>query len=298
MKSKQFFTACLLTFAICSCADLQKESKDSIMEPTLQTSAPDDMKQESGPPESQQRVRDTLSIQTTPTQRPAPMDWDKKIIKTAELRLEVPDHKKFNTRLNDLIRQAGGYIAAETQRSAVEQLETSLTIKVPVATFETILNQLPGDDIKLLERNITSEDVTGEVVDTRSRLESKGEVRLKYLEFLKAAKNIDEVLKVQKEINDIQENMEAAKARVGYLSHQSAFSTIHLTYYQALAGFEPKTGEPSFGTRIVDSFNSGATWLAGFFVGLVSIWPLLLMLAIGIFIYRGRTWVTAQRRKP
>ena len=82
---------------------------------------------------------------------------------------------------------------------------------------------------ELNEKKITSEDVTTEVIDTRSRLEAKKQVRLRYLDLLKQAKNMEEILSVQSEINGIQEQIESAAGRMEYLQHSSSFSTIHLT---------------------------------------------------------------------
>jgi hypothetical protein len=46
-----------------------------------------------------------------------------------------------------------------------------------------------------------------------------------------------EILQVQQEINSIQEQMESASGRINYLSHQSAYSTIHLQYFQYLVPY-------------------------------------------------------------
>ena len=95
-----------------------------------------------------------------------------------------------------------------------------------------MMNGLSASEIKLVERKIVSQDVTGEMIDIKSRQEAKKQMRLKYLEFLKESKNMEEVLKVQNEINGIQEDIEAATIRVKYLSHHDACSTINLTFYQ------------------------------------------------------------------
>ena len=211
------------------------------------------------------------------------IDWDKKIIKTATLKLEVKDFKSYNDVVHKTVKQFGGYIAQEEQNLSPEKTETVISIKVPVEEFETMMNQLPGSDVNVMERKITTEDVTGEVVDTKSRLEAKKEVRLKYLDFLKQSKNMEEVMQVQNEINGIQEAIESAAGRVAYLSHQSAFSTINLTFYQPINGYKPSDGAPSFLTRLSSAFKSGGNWVADLFVTLISIWPLLLII-LGSFV--------------
>ncbi|MBC7423473.1 MAG: DUF4349 domain-containing protein, partial [Ferruginibacter sp.] len=188
--------------------------------------------------------------------------------------------------IHNSIKQYGGYIAQDEQNITGEKLESVLSIKVPVEQFEPMVNNLSGSDVKVLERKITSQDVTGEMVDTKSRLEAKKQVRLKYLDFLKASKNMDEVLKVQSEINTIQEEIEAASGRVQYLSHQSSFSTINLTFYQPVIGFQPTEANPSFLTRAIASFNYGGKWIAEFLLALVSIWPLLLIILGAFVIYK------------
>ena len=200
-------------------------------------------------------------------------DWNKKIITTAIVQLEVKDFKKYNETIHNKIRQFGGYIAQEEQSLIAEKSETVLSIKVPVEQFEILLNALPGGDTKILQRRITSEDVTGEIIDTKLRLEAKKQARLKYLDFLKASKNMEEVLQVQGEINSIQEEIEAASGRVAYLSHQSSFSTTHLTFYQPAIGFLPIDVSPSFLTRLGNAFKSGAEWLIELVVAMITIWP-------------------------
>lgn len=208
------------------------------------------------------------------------IDWDKKIIKTATLKLEIKDFKKYNDYVHNAVKLYGGYIAGEEQNLSDEKSETSISIKVPVVQFEPMMNGLPGDDGKVIERKITTDDVTGEVVDTKSRLEAKKQMRLKYMEFLKQSKNMEEVLQVQNEINGIQEQIESAASRVNFLSQQSAFSTINLTFYQPMAGYKSTDGEPSFLTRISAAFKTGTSWIGDLLVGLISIWPLFLILAV------------------
>ncbi|WP_367881812.1 DUF4349 domain-containing protein [Ferruginibacter sp.] len=149
--------------------------------------------------------------------------------------------------------------------------------------FDHIMNELPGNKNKILERNISTEDVTGEMVDTKLRLEAKKGMRLKYLEFLKQSKNMEEVLQVQTEINSIQEEIESAAGRMEFLSHQSAYSTINLNFYQPINGYIPVVANPGFFTRIVTAFKTGTSSLADILVGLIAAWPLLLIIA-GVFL--------------
>ena len=215
-------------------------------------------------------------------------DWDKKIIKTANLNLEVKDYNAYNTSLRDKLKQFGGYITQEEQSQFEYKIENTLTIKIPVDQFDDAVNNISSNVKELNEKKITSEDVTTEVVDTRSRLEAKRQVRLRYLDLLKQAKNMEEILSVQSEINGIQEQIESAAGRMEYLQHSSSFSTIHLTYYQVLKEGAIDPDKPTFATRITNAFQFGWNWIGEFSIGLVSLWPILLVV-FGIFIFYKRS---------
>lgn len=220
-------------------------------------------------------------------------DWDKKIIKTAHLNIEVKDYNAYNTSLRDKLKQFGGYIGQEEQSQSEYKIENILTIKIPVDQFDDAVNSISAGVKEVNQKKITSEDVTTEVIDTRSRLEAKKQVRLRYLDLLKQAKNMEEVLDIQSEINGIHEQIESAAGRMEYLQHSASFSTIHLTYYQVLNVAAIDADKPSFSTRITGAFRFGWNWIGELSVGIVSIWPLLLAV-FGIMVFYKR----ANKSKP
>ncbi len=227
--------------------------------------------------------------QQQPKERKQPIvntEWDKKIIKTALLNLEVKDYSGYYSSLREKVKNLGGYIAQEEQRQSAYKIENTLVIKVPVEQFDNALVQLTEKAEKLNEKRITSQDVSTEYIDTRSRMESKKQVRQQYIELLKQAKNMEDILNVQSEINSIQEEIEAAAGRVEYLGHSSAYSTINLTYYQVLNSSASDNDNPSFGTRISAAFKTGWESVTSLFVGLVSIWPLFLVTFLALIFYR------------
>ncbi|AXY73155.1 DUF4349 domain-containing protein [Paraflavitalea soli] len=239
--------------------------------------------EEQAPPAGNEK-KQAPSPRQTPVANP---DWDKKIIKNATLSVEVKDYVRFNELVRAAVKQSGGYIAQEEQSESDYKIENSITIKVPVDQFDNTVSALTPGKEKVLVRKITSQDVTGEVVDTRARLEAKRQVRLRYLDLLKQAKNMEEILQVQNEINDIQENMEAAAGRVSYLTHSAAFSTIQLGYFQVL---NPQARDqetpPGFGQKVLTALTAGLGWVGELIILLVSLWPVWLGLLTAWWIYR------------
>jgi hypothetical protein len=234
-----------------------------------------DKKQQQQPKQSQTQAQPQPKI-----------DWDKKIIKTANLNLEVKKYNEFYKSLRERVTQLGGYVAQEQQTQTDYKLENTLVIKVPVDQFDNALSQVTTGVEKVNEKRISSEDVTTEVVDTKSRIEAKRQIRLKYLELLKQARNMEEILNVQSEINGVQEDIESATGRVNYLTHSASYSTINLTFYEVLNATAINNDKPSFSTRVGNAFSNGWNAVSDFFVGLISIWPLFLLIAIVVVIIK------------
>lgn len=217
---------------------------------------------------------------------PAPGTWDKKIIKNGNLNLEVRNYQTFNTAIHSIAKQFGGYIAREEQTQSGNRIENRVVLKIPVEKFEDAMSALSPSGEKIIDRNINAEDVTGEMVDVQARIEAKKQARLKYLDLLKQAKNMEEVLQVQQELNQIQEETETAAGRMKYLNYAAAYSTIHLTFFQVLNTTPGDSEAPSFWQRTVTAFRNGSSWLSDLFLFLIAAWPAWCIAIAGWWIYR------------
>lgn len=286
MKYFKLFSIILLVLSIQSCenkaTNAGKYANAALPVPDEEPSYQNYIADSAASPQKEEK-------QQQPKEKKQPIvnvEWDKKIIKTALLNLEVKDYTGYYSSLREKIKNLGGYIAQEEQRQSAYKIENTLVIKVPVEQFDNALVQLTDKAEKLNEKKITSQDVSAEYIDTRSRMESKKQVRQQYIALLKQAKNMEDILNVQSEINSIQEEIEAAAGRVEFLGHSSAYSSINLTYYQVLNSSASDNDKPSFGTRISAAFKTGWEWITSLFVGLVSVWPLCLVTFFALIFYR------------
>ncbi len=213
-------------------------------------------------------------------------DFDQKLVKTAQVTVETPDFVHYQQRVYEMVKKYGGYVAAENQTRNSERHEATLTLKVPVPFFESLLGGLADSTHRLISRTVTAEDVSAEVVDIRARMAAKKQMRERYLEFFRQARNMDEVLQVQTALNELQGSLESAAGREAWLRHQSAFSTVELSFYQLLAPVITEPDDPGLLQRIAAAFVAGSSWLANLLVGLVTIWPLILVVLITVWAWR------------
>ncbi|MBS1746155.1 MAG: DUF4349 domain-containing protein [Bacteroidetes bacterium] len=289
---RYFYYVAMIAITLSACNKSSDKTNDIQLPNAAKTDQMTDENKEEEHPQfnGQFNLADTVgqsAITGSPSQVPGTSDWDKKIIKTADLQLELKEYEKFSTSFHNSIKRFGAYIASEKQQRSDYKIENTVVIKVPVEQFDDFVNSFAGEGIKIIEKDITGEDVTGEYIDTRSRLQAKLEVREKYLQLLKQAKNMKEILDVQNEINEIQEEIEAAEGRINYLKHSAAYSTVNIDYYQYINGTTSDNKQPGFFTRVAHSFAEGASTVGELFLFIVSVWPFLL----GIIIF----WVFIKR---
>jgi len=275
MKSTSLLAATLLLSLLIACKqNAESKTKAITLSAIKETPLSDDKDSDYATDSTARPDQVQKTKNGTKPGNPQP-DWDKKIIKNATLELEVKEGNSYYKNLREQVKRFGGYIAQEEQNESEYKLENRLVIKVPVDQFDLAVAGLSDQVEKIHQRNISSEDVTGQIVDTRSRLEAKKQVRLRYLELLNQARTMPDILSVQSEINGIQEEIETATGRVQWLGNAAAYSTINLTYFQVL-NEKAKDESPSFGSRLIHAFKNGGQWFLELLIGLVAIWPLLL----------------------
>ena len=216
----------------------------------------------------------------------APPPAARHIIKTARLEMECEDFNAFSQKVQALVKAQGGWIAAEVASQNEYQHQNTLTVKVPVERFDALVTSLAGSGGKLQLKQIAAEDVTRSVIDTRGRLEARKLIRARYLELLKQAKTMEEILQVQGEINRITEEVESAAYNLQHMQAEAAYSTVHLMYYQVLSDVSDAGG--GFLTRLGHAFQDGARGIVELVLAMVAFWPLLLLAGVLAYAWKRR----------
>ena len=127
----------------------------------------------------------------------------RKIVRTAELDLEVKSPSAAQTAIARLAEEHGGYVvsaARDTDRGSAVDVHVTIVVRVSQAELTTTIAAL-----KLLGRGIGSErivsdDVTDEYVDLAARIASQKQLEQQYLEILKRAVTVKDAMEVQKEL--------------------------------------------------------------------------------------------------
>lgn len=212
------------------------------------------------------------------TEQPAPLvQIDRKLIKNGTLTFKVSDVAETKKQIDKLIKEANGYPSNETQSNFDEQLQSSISVRVPANTFDDFVNHVLKLAIKVDSKNITTVDVTEEFIDIQARIKTKKELEARYREILKQAKTVEEILAIESNLSNVRTEIESAEGKLNYLKSQISMSTVIITYYQVIGT------DFGFASKLVVSFKAGWENLLAFLVGLISIWPFVIAFSVLVF---------------
>ena len=158
-----------------------------------------------------------------------------------------------------------------------------MVIRVPSENFQSFINGV-SEGVSYFDQNeITRQDVSEEFVDLEARLKAKRELEKRYLELLKQAKNVKEMLEIERELSKIREEIEAKQGRLQFLQNRVSMSTVNIDFYTLTA----ETGvTQSYGQKMINSLKGGWDGISMFFLGILYIWPLFVLILIAIFVIR------------
>lgn len=228
---------------------------------------------------------------SAPPPTPA-QEVSQKIIKTANLRYETQDLDKTRQQVASIIKDVEGYIQNDNSGTDYNQLYQRLTIRVPTKNFKQALDGIAQGVTYFDERTISQKDVTEEFVDLTARLKSKRALENRYLALLTKANDVKEMLEIERALAQIREEIEAKEGRLNYLNDQVSLSTIYIHFYKVTAD---RGVTQSYGSKMSNAFKSGWNGISIFFLGLLHIWPFLILLGIGIFLLR--RWVKRRKKQ-
>lgn len=103
--------------------------------------------------------------------------------------------------------------------------ENSISLRIPAARLNDAFEEV-GKLGEITARTIKGDDVTEEMMDLDIRLRTTEETRNRLAELLKKSDKVEDLLKVEKEMQRVVEQLELIKGRIKYLSHAVAYSTL------------------------------------------------------------------------
>jgi len=212
---------------------------------------------------------------------------DKKIQKNANLSIEVKDIEKSLDKAKQIISTFNGEIIS-TSSGGMDfgQPYANIRLRVPSEKLNDAVDELKKISSKILSENTYTNDVTEEFIDVEAKLNIMKSTEKRFNDLLNEAKNVEEVLQVEKELMRIRGEIDSLEGRLGYLSQTTDTSEINLSINEEV----PITGEKwSFSESLssaLKNLSSFAKSFANLLINLVVFIPVIIVILIIAIIIR------------
>jgi hypothetical protein len=209
-----------------------------------------------------------------------PPPIERQIIRQGDISFQTDDAAKTRSEIRRTVAALGGQISGDNAYASTDRTEYRLDIRIPAQRFDSLLLRISEKAGHIESRNISAQDVTSEYIDVQARIRTQKQLEARYLELLKKASTVEEMLAIERELGTLRAEIESVEGRMKYLSDQVAMSSLTVTFYEkAASGF-------GFGHRFIDALGNGWKNIMAFSLSLVSLWPFLLIGTLAVWGFR------------
>ncbi len=229
-------------------------------------------------------------------QSSSPTDMSEKIIYNAEVTLETTEFDDALEKIGALVGELGGYMESTSisgsnyssiSRGNSGVRSASYTIRIPSEHF----NQLTGtlSDLGNVPYSRTySRNVTQEYYDVQSRLDAYRTQEKRLLEMLAIAETVEDMLAIQRELTEVQYELDSLTGTLRYYDNQVSYSTVYLSVQEVREYTPEPTIKLTYWERMGRDFRTSLKNTGEFFTDLflwfVTSLPWLIPLAAVIWL--------------
>jgi hypothetical protein len=159
--------------------------------------------------------------------RPAVMQ--RAVISHGSIEMRSRDVARTRDDVLRLLHRWDGQVANEETGSDTKGRMTSvsLQLRVPSQDFDAAMADLPKV-AHTVHQEISSQDVTTQVIDTDARLRAKEDSIRRIEALLAHAKNLNQIIAIETDLGDRQAELDSLKQQQAWLSDQTSLSTINV----------------------------------------------------------------------
>lgn len=230
-----------------------------------------------------------ISLEKTAEAQNAPVVTDRKIIRNANLTLEIASPEEAARKIAAIAESKNGFVVnSETKTSGANdssRTTVNITLRVPAAQFDSALTEIRQTAERVAQEKVSGQDVTEEFIDLEARIRTQKALEAQFLEIMKQARSVEDALEVQRQLAEVRGEIEKIEGRRKFLENQTSFSTITITLNTPTVFAAASTG---FGSQLLKAFGDGIDAALFVVLGLVrvllALLPLFILFGIPIWL--------------
>jgi hypothetical protein len=158
-----------------------------------------------------------------------PEDFDRKIVKTAELGVTSEDVRGEAAAAQQVANRFGGTIISSQTYRSDNAVSADLILSVPSEHFEDALDDLRNLGEEVTTDTVSGQDVTEEYVDLQSQERNLLAAEQSLLDLYNRADDVQDALSIQRELTAVRGQIEQVQGRMQYLKQSSDMSQVSLS---------------------------------------------------------------------
>lgn len=151
---------------------------------------------------------------------------DRKIVKNGYMTLEVNDIAVAIASISALANDLNGYVVSSNKSGVEDATYGQISIRVPSDRFDQAFDRLRQLAVNVPNESTNSQDVTEQYTDLQAQLRNLEATEAQYLELLKKAEKVEDILAVQRELSNVRGQIEQVKGRILYIERTSDMALI------------------------------------------------------------------------
>ena len=226
------------------------------------------------------------------------LEQERKIIKSSQLSLETAKFNDVINSLEDMVKSYGGYIAsssidAEGINNNYQCLRfASYKINVPSDKLDDFLDE-SSKLATVRNKSTSAEDITAQYYDNESRLKSLQIQEERYLEILKTATEVKDIIEIENALTDVRYEIENLTTCLNKISNLVDMATVNINIQEVSQETVAQSVPKTLGEKISSSFVNSLKKIKEFSINTVIfiiaaipyliIISILLVLSLGIY---------------
>ena len=200
------------------------------------------------------------------------------VIRTGQAFIEVEKVDPAILKIRQLAAQVGGYITNSSISGGHDQIrQATLELKIPAPKYDEAVGSLSTIG-KVETVNSTAQDVGEEFVDVTARVSNARRLEDRLITLLSTRTGkLDEVLRVERELARVREEIERYEGRLRYLSSRVAMSTLTITVHEPAPILGNTPGENPIAAALRRAWKNFVALVAGVIASLGVLMPLALV---------------------
>ncbi|MEX2538405.1 MAG: DUF4349 domain-containing protein [Actinomycetota bacterium] len=233
--------------------------------------------------------------QVPPATRPGPGNIPPKVVRTAEIEVEVRSFDSAWNGANSIAGKHDGFVTnSSTEQVRDERGRGTLTMRVPAPKLQGALRDL-RELGTLAHQRTRGEDVSSTLVDLAARIKSLEAEELQVIELLNRTTRISEVLEIRNRLDNVRQEIESLKAQEKVYKDQVDYATINATIFEQGAAPDDDPNDGILADAWDTALEIGLTIVAGTVVVLGGLIPLA---ALGLAIWFAVRAIRRRRNAP